>query len=751
VFHHLGFFQERTIMPAFRFKGFGDSYHVSAAAIKWPRNNAVPSPFAVLMIAIVVLSAVGVHGQVSVLTQHNDVARTGQNLGETVLTPANVNAALFGKLYLEKVDGAIAGQPLYVPNVQLANGTMHNVVYVVTQHDSVYAFDADSNQGSNATPLWTVSLGKSVLNNTANYGCGGIAYTELGIMGTPVIDPTTKTLYAVAKSLTLGVYSFSLHALDITSGVEKFGGPTPIAATVQTTKGPITFTPSIQMQRPALLLLNGTVYIGFGSNGCDSFSYHGWLMAYSASTLKSVGTFITTPQGEGGAIWEAGGGPAADSEGFIYFPTGNGTFDFSSGGTDFGDSIIKLNTVKNGFGVKDYFTPFDQAMLDTSDLDLGSGGILILPDQGGLHKHELIGGGKEGTLYLVDRDDLGQYNTGTNNTVQFFPGITPSIKTTAAYWNGSVYLSGQKDNVKMFALNAGLLTGPTSASTGFFMDRGPSLSISANGNSNGIVWVLDHDFMILYALDATNLANELYDSTQALRLRDKLAPTSRFVTPTVANGKVYIGSISGLSVYGLLPALTATAGANQTGVARTVLSIPLSVQVADPYSDAPLAGVTVTCKDGGAGGIFSSAVNVTPASGLITMNYTLPVKVKNLTITCTAPGSTSALFPETVVAGPPHIVRVFTGSKQTAPVKTQLPQPLVVTVLDTSSNPLPGITVAFSDGGKGGSFSSVSATTDGSGHASTMYTTGSVSGIVHVSAAVTGLASASFTVTVTAQ
>jgi hypothetical protein len=738
-------------MQAFRSKGFRVRHHATALSMKRSRNITIPSLFAVWMTTLVLLAVPSAHSQVSVLTQHNDVARTGQNLSETILTPANVNAAQFGKLYLEKVDGAIAGQPLYVPDVQLTNGTMHNVVYVVTQHDSVYAFDADNDQGSNATPLWTVSLGKSVLNNTANYGCGGIAYTELGIMGTPVIDHSTNTLYAVAKSLTLGVYSFSLHALDITSGVEKFGGPTPIAATVQTTKGPITFTPSIQMQRPALLLLNGTVYIGFGSNGCDSFSYHGWLMAYSASTLQPQGSFISTPQGEGGAIWEAGGGPAADSEGFIYFATGNGTFDFSSGGTDFGDSILKLNTVQNGLGVKDYFTPFDQAMLDTSDLDLGSGGILILPDQGGLHKHELIGGGKEGTLYLVDRDDLGQYNTGTNNAVQTFPGITTSIKTTAAYWNGSVYLSGQKDNVKMFALNGGLLTGPTSSSTAFFMDRGPSLSVSANGNSNGIVWALDHDFMILYALDATNLIHELYDSTQALKLRDKLAPTSRFTTPTVANGKVYIGSISGLSVYGLLPTLTATAGAGQTAVARTVLPIPLSVQAADPYSDAPLAGVTVTCKDGGAGGIFSSAVNVTPASGLITMNYTLPVKVKNLTITCTSPGSTSALFQETAVAGPPHIVRVFTGSKQTAPIKTQLPLPLAVTVLDASSNPLPGVTVTFSDAGKGGSFSSVSATTDSSGHASTVYTTGSVTGIVHVSAAVTGLAPAVFTVTVTAQ
>ncbi len=737
-------------MPAIRLTISSNNSHSAKPSMKL-QNPIIAHALAGLAILIVLSFASPMQSQVSVLTQHNDVARTGQNLGETFLTPGNVNATQFGKLFFQRVDGSIVGQPLYVPNVQLANGTVHNVVYVATQHDSVYAFDADNSQGSNATALWSVGFGRSVPENSDNYGCGTPNYTEVGIMGTPVIDSSTNTLYVVAKTMGQGLYSFTLHALDITSGTEKFGGPVAINASVQTSQGLVTFTPSIQMQRPALLLLNGTVYIGFGSNGCDSYNYHGWLLAYNASNLQRAGIFITTPQGDGGAIWGAGAGPAVDSDGYIYVSTGNGTFDFSSGGTDFGDSILQLNSVQNGFTVHDYFTPFNQATLDGSDLDLGSGGILILPDQGGTNNHELIAGGKQGTLYLVNRTGLGQYNTGYDDVVQSFPGITPSIKTTAAYWNGNVYLAGQKDYVKMFSINGGLLSAPVTQTSAFFSDRGPALSISSNGNSNGILWAVDHAFMILYAFDATNISTELYDSTQALKLRDKLATTSRFVTPTVVNGKVYVGSTTQLSVYGLLPTLSPSAGANQTGAVRSVLPITLSTRAADAYSLSPLSGVPVTCKDAGAGGIFSSSQSASDNSGMVATTYTLPAKIKNLTITCTAPGFVSAVFPESAVAGPPYVIKIFTGSKQSAPVNTQLPQPLVITVADAHSNPLSGVAVTFSDGGKGGSFWATSTTTDASGHASTIYTTPNSAGIVHVNAATNGLKSAVFTVTVTAQ
>jgi hypothetical protein len=707
--------------------------------------------FVVLVFSVSVLAPLQAYGQASVLTHHNDVARTGQNLNETMLNTANVNAATFGKLFSQKVDGSIVGQPLYVPNVQFADGTIHNVVYVATQHDSVFAFDADNTLGANASPLWMVNYPKAVPDDAANYGCGGVGYTEIGIMGTPVIDPTTNTLYVVSKTLVTGQYSFTLHALDITSGTEKFGGPVAISATTQSGAGTIVFTPAIQLQRPALLLLNGAVYIGFGSNGCDAYSYHGWLLAYSASTLQQLGVFITTPEGLKGSLWGSGGGPAADDEGFIYFSTANGTFDFGMGGTDFGDSMLKLNTVQNGFTVQDYFTPYNQATLDASDLDLGSGGVVVLPDDPNSQTHELVGGGKQGTLYLVDRDAMGGFNAITDLALQEFPAITPSIKTVPAYWNGNVYLAGQKDYIKMFSLNSGVMSSqPVQQTSVFFNDRGPSISISANGTSNGILWAMLHGTPVLYAFDATNLSSELYDTTQAAKLRDRILSTSRFVVPTVVNGKVFVGGLNELYVFGLLPSLSVSSGNNQSGVVGTALSIPLSLQAADAYTQAGIPGITVACKDGGAGGKFSSATGVTDGSGNFSTNYSFGVKAKTVTITCTATGYLSAVFTETAVAGAPYTIKQFSGNAQSAPVNTQLAAPLVVSVVDAHSNPIQGAVVTFSDGGKGGSFSSSTATTDASGHAATSYTTPNTPGVVKVTATTGSLKPASFSVTVTA-
>ncbi len=499
------------------------------------------------------------------------------------MTPANVNANTFGKPFIHNVDGSIVGQPLYVPNVQLPDGTIHNVVYVATQHDSVYAFDADNNLGPNATQLWKVNYPKSIPDDANHYGCGGVNYTEVGIMGTPVIDPSTNTLYVVSKTMDSGgLYYFRLHALDIASGTEKFGGPVTINATVPAGQGAITFTPAIQLQRPALLLLNGAVYIGFGSNGCDAYSYHGWLLAYSASTLQQLGVFLTTPQGIKGSLWGSGGGPAADADGFIYFSTANGTYDFSMGGTDFGDSILKLSTVQNGFTVQDYFTPYNQASLDASDLDLGSGGVVVLPDDPDAQAHELVGGGKQGTLYLMDRGNLGGFNAVTDLVLQEFPGVTPSIKTVPAYWNGNVYLAGQKDYIKTFSLIGGVMSSQAIQQTSvFFNDRGPSISVSANGSSDGILWAMLHGTPVLYAFDATNLSNELYDTTQALMLRDRILSTSRFVVPTVVNGKVYVGGLTQLYVFGLLPSLSVSSGNNQSGTVGTILPTPLTMQATD--------------------------------------------------------------------------------------------------------------------------------------------------------------------------
>ncbi len=704
----------------------------------------------ILALATVLLAPWRCSGQASVLTHHNDVARTGQNLNEIILNTSNVNVATFGKLFSQKVDGSIVGQPLYMPGVQFPNGTTHNVVYVATQHDSVFAFDADNPLGTNASPLWTVNYPKSIPDDAANFGCGTPSYTEIGIMGTPVIDPTTNTLYLVSKTLVSGGYYFNLHALDITSGAEKFGGPMPISATVQTSAGPIVFTPAIQLQRPALLLLNGTVYIGFGSNGCDAYDYHGWLLAYSASTLQQIGVYITTSEGLKGSLWGSGGGPAADDEGFVYVSTANGTFDFSAGGTDFGDSFLKLSTVQNGFAVQDYFTPYNQAILDDNDLDLGSGGLMILPDQGGTYPHELVGGGKQGTFYLVNRDDMGEYNEAQDMVLQEWPEITPSIKTVPAYWNGSVYLSGQKDFIKMFSISDGVMsTTPVQETTISFNDRGPSISISANGTSNGILWAMLHGTPVLYAFDATNLTTELYDSTQAPKLRDRILSTSRFVVPTIANGKVYVGGLNQLYVFGILPSLAITAGNNQSGPAGATLPIPLSMQTTDAYTQAGIPGITVSCTDGGKSGKFSSATGVTDSFGNFSTSYTFGVKAVTVTITCAAVGYVSAVFTETATVGAPSVIKDYSGNEQTAPVDTQLPQPFVALVTDAHANPVPGAVVTFSDGGKGGSFSINPVTTNSSGFASTIYTTPSQPGLVRVTATTGSLKPADFGVTVT--
>jgi hypothetical protein len=707
---------------------------------------------ALLSLSVSVVNVELAQGQASVLTHHNDVARTGQNLSETILTPANVNSNSFGKLFIQKVDGSIVGQPLYVSNVQLSNGTIHNAVYVATQHDSVYAFDADNNLGSNANPLWTVNYPKSIPDDANHYGCGTPGYTEIGIMGTPVIDPASKTLYLVSKTLESNQYYFRLHALDLASGAEKFNGPVEISATVQTSTGPIDFNAAVQLQRPALLLLNGSLYIGFGSNGCDVYDYHGWLLAYSASTLKQLGVFITTPQGSKGSIWGSGGGPAADSEGFVYVSTANGTFDYGTGGTDFGDSFVKLNNTQNGFTVEDFFTPYNQAYLAGNDMDLGSGGLMILPDQSGSHVHELVGGGKEGTLYLADRENLGQFNSVADMVVQEFTTITPSIKTVPAYWNGNVYLSGQKDYVKMFSLNGGAMSSqPVQQTSVLFNDRGPSISISADGTHDGILWAMLHGTPILYAFDATNLSNELYDTTQALKLRDKIPSTSRFVVPTVVNGKVFVGGLHQLNVFGILPSFAISAGDNQSATVDTTLPVPLTMQATDFYSHTGIPGITVTCKDGGARGKFSAPVGVTDANGNVSTAYTLPVKATNVTITCSATGYISAVFAETSVAGAANVIKQYSGNKQTSPVKTPLPQPLVVSVIDVHFNPIKGAVVTFADGGKGGTFSSPTATTDALGHAQTSYTTPGIAGVVKITATTGTLKAATFTETVTAQ
>lgn len=503
---------------------------------------------------------------VAVLAYHNDLARTGQNLNETILTLANVNPTTFGKKFTDPVDGQVYAQPLYVPNVTIPGQGSHSVVYIATENDSVYAFDADAA----GAPLWQTSLlngGSPVPSSDTN--CGQIT-PQIGITSTPVIDAASNTLYVVAMtkegSSTNPMYVQRLHALDITNGQEKLGGPVVITATIPGTGdgssgGNITFNPLWQLNRPGLTLANGNVYIAFGSH-CDLFPYHGWLFAYGASNLAQSGVFITTPTGSQGAIWQAGGAPAVDSSNHLYVITGNGTFDGNTGGLDFGDSFLKLVQVGSTLTRADYFTPFNQARLAATDADLGSAGPTVLPDQLGAHPHLLASAGKGGTIYLLDRDNLGKFcNNCTSDTqvVQSLPDALGENFGTAAFWNGKVYFLAANDVLKAFSLTNGVLSSsPSSQTTTPFGFPGSTPSISANGAANGIVWVLQTDAAgsggpaVLHAYDANNVATELYNSNQAAGDRDIPGPAVKFTVPTVANGKVYVGTADQLDVYGPL-------------------------------------------------------------------------------------------------------------------------------------------------------------------------------------------------------
>jgi hypothetical protein len=503
-------------------------------------------------------------------TFHNDTMRTGENLNETVLTSANVNSSQFGKLFSYPLDGISFASPLYVARVNIPGMGSHNVVYVATEHDSVYAFDADA---FSTTPLWQDSFINPAAGITpvpaADTGETGDIPNEIGITGTPVIDPTTNTLYVVAKTKEIvngaGIYVQRLHALDLTTGAEKFGGPVVIQAIVAGTgsgsaNGVLSFDPLIENQRPGLLLVNGVVYIGFASHG-DNGDYHGWVLGYNASTLQQVMVYNDTANGYQGGIWMSGDGLATDSAGNIYFTTGNGFFDANSGGVDYGDSVVKLSP---SGAVLDYFTPHDQAILAAGDIDLGSGGVLLLPDQNGPYPHELVTAGKNGTIYVISRDNMGQFNPNDDSQiiqslVGIFPGGNASGNFSApVYYNGYIYFAPVAGTVQGFQLTNGLLsTAATSQSPETYAFPGGMLAISANGATNGILWVVEvtgsSTAGVLHAYNPANLAIEYYNSNLA-GLRDTMDLAAKFSIPLVANGKVFVAGVTQLTVYGLLGA-----------------------------------------------------------------------------------------------------------------------------------------------------------------------------------------------------
>jgi outer membrane protein assembly factor BamB len=499
-----------------------------------------------------------------VLTYHNDIARTGQYLAETVLTTDNVNDSSFGKVGFLHVQGLVDAEPLYVSKLKIA-GASHNVVFVATEHGLAYAFDADTYR-----PLWKVSLVGAGETTSDNRQCQQIT-PEIGITATPVIDLKAGphgTIYIVAMSKDArGHYFQRLHALDITTGAELSGGPQTIGATfpgsgAASVRGEVIFDPKQYEERAALLLLNGVIYTTWASH-CDHDPYTGWVMGFSASTLKPVAVLDLTPNGNEGATWMTGDGPAADASGNIYLLTANGTFDialdesrFPSHG-DFGNAFVKISTVGNKLAVADYFTTHDTVAESNKDEDLGAGGVLLLPDlkdSYGNVRHLAIGAGKDQIIYVVNRDSMGKFDAGGDQVHEEIPGALGGAEfATPAYFNNVVYYGAALTSLKAFpTANAFLAKSPVSETSAKFDYPGTTPSISANGASNGIVWAVECDGNrgVLHAYDATNLARELYRSG-ADGSGSQFAD-NKFIAPMIADGRVYIGTPTGVIVFGLL-------------------------------------------------------------------------------------------------------------------------------------------------------------------------------------------------------
>ena len=528
--------------------------------------------------------------QVNVLTYHNDNARTGANTNETLLTTSNVNTNTFGKLFKYSVDGYVYAQPLYVSSLNIPGQGIHNVLFIATEHNTVYAFDADSNAGATGGLLWKTNLGISAVTPNLDFGTryNGGQFTditnEVGITGTPVIDLAAGTLYVDAFTHEGANYFHRMHALNLTNGTERSFSPVLVNASFpgvgvgNNGLGRVVFNPKQQNQRCALTLAGGKLYVAYAGYA-DTDPYHGWIIGYDAATLQQLTNYVfnSTPNattsvwganaGEGG-IWMSGGGLSVDANTNLYFETGNGVFNATNGtgGTEYGTSFIKLSTT-NGLAVADYFTPYNQVKIGegAADTDLGSSGCVLLPDQPGPFPHLLVGGGKEGYLYLINRDQFTTNNNHYNSTgtvdqiVQRVPtNFVGRLTSTPAYFNGWVYFGGWPNNgsqsLKALSLNNGQLSTPAiSSGPRTWSFPGLTPSISANGTTNGIVWGLAMASPgLLFACNATNLTTEIYNTTQAPSNRDGLTNGIKFTSPVIANGKVYVGSQFSVYVFGLL-------------------------------------------------------------------------------------------------------------------------------------------------------------------------------------------------------
>jgi len=503
--------------------------------------------------------------QAQVTTSQYDNARTGATLSETALTPQNVNPKQFGKLGVMKVDGVVFAQPLFVPGVEIPGKGTHDVLFVATEHDSVYAFDAGR---PNDPPLWKTSFldeKREVTTLSSHDVSCPFIEPEVGITSTPVIDLKTGTLYVLARTMirhamASNEYFQHLHALAITTGVEKFGGPKLIVASAPG-KGDdsnkdqqIAFNPLRENPRAALLLTNGNLFLTWASS-CDRGPYHGWVMAYDPETLAQKAALNVTPDGNEGGIWESDTGPAADADGNVFVPTGNGTFNVSTGGKDYGDSVLKLGLKGSSLAILDYFTPRDQEHMADTDMDLGSAGPVLLPDQPGPHRHLVLQPSKDKRIFVLDRDSLGKFHSDRDAIVQTQP-VKGGGFGAMAYWNGHAYYVGEDDALRDYAVNNGELK-PTAASSIKF-DGGATPTVSANGNKDAVVWVASKKSSggrvrqaVLYAFDAANVVQPIYNSATN-DAHDGAGMAARFVIPVVVNGRVYLGTRSEVDVYGLL-------------------------------------------------------------------------------------------------------------------------------------------------------------------------------------------------------
>jgi len=505
-----------------------------------------------ITLSLLVCACSPVVAQVDVLTQHNDNARTGANLRETELTPANVNGSRFGMLFRRSLDDQPYGQPLLATNIAVGGGT-HDIVYVTTVNNSVYAFDANDTEA--LTPYWHVNFGTPANLHSANFGCLDMT-GQVGIIGTPVIDKDRHVLYVVALTQAGSGFTQRLHELDLATG-----GDLPESPVVIKAEG---FDGLMQSQRPALLLANGMVYVSYASH-CDRQPYHGYLMAYDAKTLSQVGVFNTSPTGSGASIWQSGQGPSADSEGNVYAISGNGSWD---GEKNFSESFLKFSPQLK---LLDWFTPTNHFALDKSDTDLNSAGATLIPGT-----HLVLGGGKDGVMYVLDTRHFGQL--GDEHALQRFKATTAHLHSLV-YWasdksGGQLFVWGPRDKVEVFGFSGDKLGEQPKATrdevaTGF---PGAMLSLSANGGKDGILWAAIHASGdawhesppgVLHAFDADDIRHELWNSLE-LPQRDDCGRYSKMAPATIANGKVYLGSFGSqnagsgqLCVYGLLPSVSA--------------------------------------------------------------------------------------------------------------------------------------------------------------------------------------------------